>query len=303
MPELRIALAEAGLVDVRTYIQSGNVIARSNLDDVRTGHLVHDTIARSIGADVTVITRTPRQIQSILERCPFPAADSARTYFSLLSARPAPEARQRLLETDCAPDQISIVADTIYTLYATKHSDSRFNNNYFERKLKVAATTRNFNTMTRLAELSTGKAGRPEIPGGDRGDRRRGGSMKAEQATPATIDEYIAACPPEVRPVLQRIRATIRKAAPGAVERISYRLPTFTLKGDLVYFGAFKKHIGLYPPVRDAELKLEAAIYAGEKGNVRFPLDKPIPYALIARIVRARMKENLIKAAVKRKKA
>lgn len=155
MAELRIALTEAGLVDVRTYIQSGNVIARSNLDQVRIGHLVHDTIAKSIGADIAVITRTPGQILSILERCPFPAADSSRIYFTLLSARPAPEPLHRMLETDFAPDQLRIAADTIYTLYATKYSDSRFNNNYFERKLKVAATTRNFNTLTRLAELST----------------------------------------------------------------------------------------------------------------------------------------------------
>lgn len=157
MTELRVALAEAGLVDVRTYIQSGNVIARSHEDHIRTERLVHDTIAKSIGADITVIARTPVQIQSVLAHCPFPVADSARIYFSLLSAQPAPEPLQRMLETDFAPDQIRIVADTIYTLYATKHSDSRFNNNYFERKLKVASTTRNFTTMTRLAELNTGK--------------------------------------------------------------------------------------------------------------------------------------------------
>jgi len=157
MAELRVALTEAGLVNVRTYIQSGNVIARSNLDHVRLGHLVHDIIAKSSGADITVITRTPGQFQSILERSPFPVADSARIYFSLLAALPSPEPLQGMLETDFAPDQIRIVADTIYTLYATILSDSRFNNNYFERKLKVAATTRNFNTMTRLAELSTAK--------------------------------------------------------------------------------------------------------------------------------------------------
>ena len=85
----------------------------------------------------------------------------------------------------------------------------------------------------------------------------------------------------------------IKKAAPDAEEGISYQMPTFTLNGPLVYFGAFKKHIGLYPPVRrDENLMSEMSIYEGEKGNLRFPLDKPIPYALISKIVKVRIREN-----------
>lgn len=126
--------------------------------------------------------------------------------------------------------------------------------------------------------------------------------MKSDHAAPTTIDEYIAAFPPEVRSILERIRTTIQKAAPGAEEVISYQMPSFTLKGHLVYFGAFKKHIGFYPPVRDEELKRETAIYAGEKGNLRFPLDHPIPYALISKIVKARVAENLAREAAKKKK-
>ena len=110
---------------------------------------------------------------------------------------------------------------------------------------------------------------------------------------PKTIDEYIAAFPPEVQAILRKIRATIKKAAPDAEERISYQMPTFTLNGPLVYFGAFKKHIGLYPPIRgDENLMGEISIYEGEKGNLRFPLDKPIPYALISKIVKVRIREN-----------
>jgi uncharacterized protein YdhG (YjbR/CyaY superfamily) len=75
--------------------------------------------------------------------------------------------------------------------------------------------------------------------------------LKADHTKPTTIDEYIAAFSPEVRSILERIRATIKKAAPDAEETISYQMPSFTLKGHLVYFGAFKKHIGFYPPVRD----------------------------------------------------
>ena len=126
--------------------------------------------------------------------------------------------------------------------------------------------------------------------------------MKNDQATPTTIDEYIAASAPEVRSILERIRATIKQAAPAAEEQISYRMPTFTLKGHLVYVGAFKNHIGLYPPVRDVKLMRETSIYAGPKGNLRFPLDKPIPYALIGKIVKVRVKENLAVDKAKKKK-
>lgn len=126
--------------------------------------------------------------------------------------------------------------------------------------------------------------------------------MTTPTKTPATIDEYIAAFPPDVQTILQKIRATIRKTAPDAEEKISYQIPTFTLNGHLVYFGAFKKHIGFYPPIRDEKLKREAAIYADEKGNLQFPLDKVIPYAVIGKIVKVRVKENLEKAAAKKKK-
>ena len=121
--------------------------------------------------------------------------------------------------------------------------------------------------------------------------------MKAERKAPANIDDYIAAFPAEIRSILEKIRATIRKAAPNATETISYQIPTFTLCGNLVHFAAFKNHIGLYPPVRsDEKLRDEASAYANEKGNLRFPLDERIPYALIGRIVKARVRENLAKA-------
>jgi uncharacterized protein YdhG (YjbR/CyaY superfamily) len=117
--------------------------------------------------------------------------------------------------------------------------------------------------------------------------------MKSSRATPTTIDEYIATTPSAVRPVLKKIRATIRKAAPKAEEKISYRMPAYRLNGELAYFAAFKQHIGFFPPVRgDRKLLADVAPYAGEKGNLRFPLDEPIPYALIARIVKQRVKWN-----------
>lgn len=115
-----------------------------------------------------------------------------------------------------------------------------------------------------------------------------------QAATPANIDEYIAAAAPEARPILKKIRRTIRIAAPGAQEVISYRMPAFkSSTGIIAYFAAFKNHIGLFPPVTgDARLLKAAAPYAGPKGNLKFPLDEPIPYDLIARIVKQRVKQN-----------
>lgn len=112
--------------------------------------------------------------------------------------------------------------------------------------------------------------------------------------TPKNIDEYIGGFPDEVQSILEKIRMAIRKAAPDAEETISYQIPTFTLTGRyLIYFAAYKKHIGLYPAPRGVEkFKNELARYEGGKGTVRFPLDKPIPFGLISRIVKFRIKEN-----------
>ena len=127
--------------------------------------------------------------------------------------------------------------------------------------------------------------------------------MNAERKAPANIDDYIAAFPPEIQAILEKIRATIRKAAPDAVETISYQIPTFTLCGNLVHFAAFKNHIGFYPPVRsDEKLRDELSVYANAKGNLRFPLDERIPYALIGRLVKVRVRENLESAERRRKK-
>ena len=109
---------------------------------------------------------------------------------------------------------------------------------------------------------------------------------------------------PEVQVILERIRATIHKAAPAAQETISYQIPALTQDGVLVYFAAFKEHVGFFPPVRgDVALEKAVAIYAGAKGNLRFPLDGPIPYPLISRIVKLRVKQNRDRAAAgKRRK-
>jgi len=127
--------------------------------------------------------------------------------------------------------------------------------------------------------------------------------MATNRAVPKTIDEYISAFSPEVRAILQEVRQVVRSAAPDAQEAISYNIPAFKLNGVLVYFAAFKQHIGFYPPIRgDSRLEKAVSQYAGEKGNLRFPLGDPIPYPLIARIVKLRAKQNLAKAASKGKR-
>ena len=124
--------------------------------------------------------------------------------------------------------------------------------------------------------------------------------MSTGRLRPANVDAYIAAFPPEVQAILEKVRLTVRQAAPDAQEIISYQIPAFTLNGVLVYFAAFKKHIGFYPPIQgDAKLVVAVAPYAGEKGNLRFPLDQPIPYGLIKRMVKLRVKQNLEKALAK----
>ena len=127
--------------------------------------------------------------------------------------------------------------------------------------------------------------------------------METNKSTPKTIDEYIATFPNEVQQILGELRATIRKAAPDAEETINYQIPTFTLKGNLVHFAAYKKHIGFYPtPSGIEKFKEELAIFEGAKGSVKFPIDKPLPFGLISKIVRFRVIENLEKAATRSKK-
>lgn len=124
--------------------------------------------------------------------------------------------------------------------------------------------------------------------------------MKANTA-PTTIDEYIAAFEPEVQQVLQQIRRTIHAAAPDATEAIAYQMPTFRLEGNLVHFAGYKNHIGFYPvPTGIEKFKKELSKYKTAKGSVQFPLDQPMPYALISKIVKFRVKENLAKAKAKK---
>lgn len=118
------------------------------------------------------------------------------------------------------------------------------------------------------------------------------------------IDQFISNYPPKIQTVLQKIRALIQKSAPGAEEAMSYGIPTFKLNGkNLVHFSAFKEHIGFYPtPSGIEKFKKELSAYEWAKGSVKFPLDKPIPYALIGRITQFRVKEVMGQTKEKAKK-
>lgn len=127
--------------------------------------------------------------------------------------------------------------------------------------------------------------------------------MDSNKASIQSIDAYIAAFPEDIQKILQELRATIHAAAPDAVEKISYQMPTFYLKGNLVHFAAFKNHIGFYPaPSGIEEFAKELSRYPGSKGAIRFPMDQPLPLELISRIVKYRAVENLKKAEVKLKR-
>lgn len=110
----------------------------------------------------------------------------------------------------------------------------------------------------------------------------------AERPRFTTVDEYLASVPSDVRPILEEIRALVRRTVPDAQETISYQMPAFRLKRVFFFYAAFKKHVGIYPPLSgDVALVQELLPYRGEKGNLKFPLDQPMPYDLIARVAAA----------------
>jgi uncharacterized protein YdhG (YjbR/CyaY superfamily) len=127
--------------------------------------------------------------------------------------------------------------------------------------------------------------------------------MKKGQTKPQDIDDYIARHPKDIQVLLEKLRATIRKAAPKARETIKYQMPTFTLNGNLVYFAAFKNHIGFFPlPSGVDAFEKVLSTYERGKGSIRFPLDKPLPLALISKIVKFRVKRDLDRATARAKK-
>ena len=126
--------------------------------------------------------------------------------------------------------------------------------------------------------------------------------MKATSAKFKTVDEYLSALPANTKGILKEVRKTIKQAAPQAEELISYNIPAFTLHGRLVYYAAFKNHIGFYPVSSAIKaFQKELSDYKTSKGAIQFPIERPIPFGVITKIVRFRVKENLEKAKAKKK--
>lgn len=120
--------------------------------------------------------------------------------------------------------------------------------------------------------------------------------------TPSTVDEYIASFPVETRKLLQAVRSTVLAAVPHGEERISYKMPAVFSSGVVVYYAAFKSHIGLYPPVSDPVVRAKVAKYAGPKGNLQFPYTEPLPLRLIAQVAKARLAANLGRSTARGRK-
>jgi uncharacterized protein YdhG (YjbR/CyaY superfamily) len=129
-----------------------------------------------------------------------------------------------------------------------------------------------------------------------------GAAQRKPGPTRSPIDDYIAGCPRAVQPILRKIRAIVREEAPGAAEKISYRMPAFFLDGALIYYAPFTHHVGIYPPVKgDEQLNKRLARHRGEKGNLKFALDEPMPYELIRQVVQCRLREQQARSASKRR--
>ncbi len=153
MAPLRQVLVDAGFADVQTYIQSGNVIARSALTSSQVEAVVHDEIGRHFGGDIVVVARTPLQIRQIFSGNPFHEADTAKVHFTLLQSHPAEEKINLLMSQEFHPDSFSVTREVVYCYCPVAHGLTRLNNNYLERTLGVSATTRNFRTMAKLTEM------------------------------------------------------------------------------------------------------------------------------------------------------
>ncbi|CAB3631224.1 DUF1697 domain-containing protein [Achromobacter pestifer] len=155
MAPLRAALEAAGLCNVRTYIQSGNVIASTDLAPSSVDDLVHHVIKEQFGGDIKVLTRLPSYFADVMKNNPFKGEDPSKLYFTLLESSPDDALLRSFHALGHAPDQVRVVGDMAYVRCATKYSDLKANNNFIERKLRLVATTRNFNTVSKLIALST----------------------------------------------------------------------------------------------------------------------------------------------------
>lgn len=158
MAQLRQVLVDAGFTDAFTWIQSGNVVLTSDLSETDLAQRVHNLIKEHIGADLKIIVKTPAQIAQILRDNPYgEEADISRVFFTLFNQTPSAEQVKLLQQTDFGSDKFIYTPQAIYLFIQGSAAETKLNNNFIERKLKIDATTRNFNTLSKLVELSGNK--------------------------------------------------------------------------------------------------------------------------------------------------
>lgn len=155
MAQLREVLARAGFENVRTYIQSGNALVDTDLSAKEAETKVHDLIKKHIGADLAIVARTASQLQKVLDENPFKDGyDISRVFFVSFADSPPAQKVKDLLAQDYSPEKLAILKNAAYMFIPNTYGSGKLSNNYLEKKLGVAATTRNFNTLTKLIEMS-----------------------------------------------------------------------------------------------------------------------------------------------------
>ncbi len=155
MAQLREVLAQAGFKNVRTYIQSGNALVDTDISAKELETKVHALIKKHIGADLTIVVRTASQLQKVLNENPFKDGyDISRIFFVLFADSPPAQNVKELLVQDYSPEKLAILKNAAYMFIPNTYGSGKLSNNYLEKKLGVVATTRNFNTLTKLIEMS-----------------------------------------------------------------------------------------------------------------------------------------------------
>ena len=286
MARLRSVFIALGHTNVSTYINSGNVLFETDKKDVLllTGAIEH-ALKKEFGFPISVLLRDEKTLRKVAAAIPPTCVNDANQKADVLFLWGAFDRKQTLalLSTNPAVDRVHYVVGSIVWSVDRKDYKKSGMQKFIGTDVYKHMTARNVNTVRKLDELLGGpKAIVPKRaptrvrPGAD------------------SVEAYIENAPKEVQPLLRSIRATIAAAAPSATETFSYGMPTFDLGGKhLVHFAAFAKHIGFYPtPSAMIAFQKEFAPYKTSKGAVQFPLDKPIPYSLITRVVRFRAKEE-----------
>lgn len=158
MAQLRQVLVEAGFERVQTYIQSGNALLRTEMSAPEVEARVHDLIQTHIGADLVIVARTGAQLQKILDHNPFTDVDISRVFFTMFATAPDEDRVKKVVVEDYAPEALVITHDAAYLYIPGSAARSKLSNNYLEKKLGVSTTSRNFNTMKKMLELSQKEA-------------------------------------------------------------------------------------------------------------------------------------------------